>query len=85
MKNTTGNRRIVADIRARIASGDWAPGDKLPATHELRDYYRHRYASPTLAIGTVERALNILKESGVLRGQQGQGIFVEGHPTDETT
>lgn len=76
--------RIVADLRARIVSGDWPKGTKIPTTRELREYYRHRFDSPTLAIATVERALNILKQEGLLRGQQGLGIFVEGSPTDET-
>ena len=76
-------RRIVDDIRARIASGDWPAGSKIPPTHELRDYYRHRFNSETLATATVERALNVLKVLGELRGQQGLGIFVEGDPSDE--
>jgi DNA-binding GntR family transcriptional regulator len=77
-------QRIVDDLRARIQSGDWPKGTKIPTTLELREYYRHRFESPTLAIATVERALNILKQDNLLRGQQGLGIFVAGSPTDET-
>lgn len=76
--------RIVDDLRARIESGDWPRGAKIPTTRELRDYYRHRLGSPTLSVGTVDRAINILKHDNLLRGQQGLGVFVEGSPTDET-
>lgn len=76
--------RIVDDLRAHIESGEWPKGSKIPTTRELQEYYRRRFESPTLAIATVERALNILKQDNLLRGQQGLGIFVEGSPTDET-
>lgn len=69
-------RRVMADIRARIASGEWPPGHKLPTNVELRDMYREQLAAPTLAMATVQSALAILKESGELRGQQGLGTFV---------
>lgn len=75
-------RRVIADIRARIASGEWPPGTKLPTTAELRELYRVQFASPTLATATVQSALAILKETGELRGQQGLGVFVAGKPAD---
>lgn len=77
-------RRIIDDIRARIASGEWPPGHKLPSNFALRDLYRAQFGSPTLAMATVARALDHLKDSGELRGQQGLGIFVAGEPDQVT-
>jgi len=75
-------RRIHDDIRARIASGDWPPGSKLPSTRELVEYYQHQLAYPNLSRLTVRRAVDMLIESGELRGQQGVGVFVaEGAPS----
>lgn len=71
-------RRVIADIRARIASGEWPPGHKLPTNLELRDLYRVLFESPTLANATVQQAITILKETNELRGQQGLGVFVPG-------
>lgn len=77
-------RRVIADIRARIASGEWPPGHKLPTNLELRDLYRVLFDSPTLANATVQQAITILKETNELRGQQGLGVFVAGTPATAT-
>jgi GntR family transcriptional regulator len=69
-------RRIHADIRARIASGEWPPGTKLPSTRELVEFYRGLFGSPTVAPSTVRHAVSLLIELGELRGQQGLGVFV---------
>ena len=69
-------RRILADIRARIASGEWLPGAQLPSTRELVAYYRHVYGTSRLATSTVRHAVSVLIETGELRGQQGLGVFV---------
>lgn len=70
-------RRILADIRARIASGEWPPGSQLPSTRELVAHYRHAYGTDKLAPSTVRHAVSVLIEMGELRGQQGLGVFVE--------
>jgi GntR family transcriptional regulator len=72
-------RRVLADIRARIASGQWPPGHKLPTNAALRDFYRVLLDNPQLANDTVQKAVTILKESGELRGQQGKAVYVAGH------
>lgn len=69
-------RRIMADIRARIASGEWPPGHRLPTTVALRDHYREAFGSPTLTNSTVRQGVTLLIEAGELRGQQGQGVYV---------
>lgn len=73
-------RRILADIRARIASGEWEPGSQLPSTRELVAHYRLLYDSTTLTHSTVRHAISLLIELGELRGQQGLGVFVQGPP-----
>lgn len=69
-------RRIIADIRQRIASGEWPPGHKLPSTRELKDLYEVRSTS------TVRQAIMIMLETGELRGHQGLGVFVADKPEE---
>lgn len=69
-------RRVIADIRARVASGEWPVGHKLPTNAALLEMYRTQLEAPNLANATVQQAITILKESGELRGHQGVGVFV---------
>jgi GntR family transcriptional regulator len=71
-------RRIISDIRGRIASGQYPPGERLPTTERLRDQYRAQFDSPSLTNATVRHAVSLLIELGELRGQQGLGVFVPG-------
>lgn len=73
-------RRIVGDVRTRIASGEWPPGHKLPSTAELVDLYKAQLGSATLAPSTIRHAIGLLIELGELRGQQGLGVFVADKP-----
>lgn len=74
-------RRIIADIRRRIAEGEWPPGHRLPSTRELRDLYSDPLGVRSLS--TVRQAVTILLEAGELRGHQGLGVFVaEAHPDE---
>lgn len=61
--------RIVADIRARIASGELRPGDKLPSVAQLREQYN---ASNT----AIRNAMLILREQRLVEGHQGKGVYV---------
>lgn len=69
------SNRTIADIRARIASGEWPPGHKLPSTKALAEM--HAVNSPT----TVRQAITILIETGELYGHQGLGVFVTEQET----
>lgn len=69
-------RRILADIRGRIASGEWPPGTQLPSTRQLVDRYRQSLPAAGLATATVRRAIDLMLEAGELEGQQGVGVFV---------
>lgn len=74
-------RRVMEDIRLRIASGELEPGERLPFTDELIDYYRLKLEAPSLSRQPIRRAIEALIEAGVLRGQQGLGVFVaDGRP-----
>ena len=69
-------RRVMDDIRARIARGEWPPGERLPTTEELVEYYQHAFKLDSLSRQPVRRAVEALIESRELRGQQGKGVYV---------
>lgn len=60
---------IAADLRARIASGELGPGDKLPSTKELAAHYE---ISPQ----AIARVIALLKAEGAVWSRQGAGVFV---------
>jgi DNA-binding GntR family transcriptional regulator len=60
----------LADIlRKRIASGDLPPGRALPAAYRLSNDYG-------VSIGSVKRAIELLRDDGLVRTVIGRGIFV---------
>lgn len=75
--------RVANDLRARIASGDFPPGAKLPSTAILVEYYRERMGSPTLSRWVIRQAITLMISHGELRGQQGLGVFVPLPDGDE--
>ncbi len=60
--------RIATTLAARVSSGVYADGSRLPSGSEL---CREFGVSPM----TVHRALNILKGQGLVSGERGRGIF----------
>jgi DNA-binding GntR family transcriptional regulator len=64
-------QRIEADLRRRIAAGEWKPGERLPTRQQLAEYYE-------TSLQPVINALTRLQLAGVVVGQQGKGIFVAG-------
>ncbi|MEU1585834.1 GntR family transcriptional regulator [Micromonospora sp. NPDC005710] len=52
----------MADIRRRIAAGEWPPGHKLPSTKDMAELYNVGSQS------TVRQAITILIETGELYG-----------------
>ncbi|SLN18720.1 2-aminoadipate transaminase [Pseudoruegeria aquimaris] len=58
-------------IRAAIASGQLAEGEKLPPVRELAWQLK-------VTPGTVARAYKVLVDAGVLRAEVGRGTFVAG-------
>jgi DNA-binding GntR family transcriptional regulator len=58
-------------IAHAVASGAWAPGLRLPTEVEWA-------AALPLSIGTIQRALRMLVDEGIIVRQQGSGTFVAG-------
>jgi len=60
----------VADhIAARIAAGELAPGARLPGERELGKEY-------SVALGTIRRALDVLRERGLVVTLPAKGTFI---------
>lgn len=64
-------REIANDLAARIAAGEWKRGDQIPSTQDVADEYK-------VSEATAYRALSLLVDRGVLRGEVGRGRFVAG-------
>jgi DNA-binding transcriptional regulator YhcF (GntR family) len=69
----TTSARIAADIRSRIVSGEFGPGDRVPSTRELTRQWG-------VAMATATRALSLLQDEGVLRSVRGVGTVVAARP-----
>lgn len=61
--------QLAQALRALIASGELAAGDKIPSTHQLM-------TQTGLAQATVEKAFAVLRSEGLVRTVPGVGIFV---------
>ncbi len=61
--------RIRSEIEARIASGEWQPGHRIPFEHELVSHYG-------CARATVGKALTALVRTGLLERRRKAGTFV---------
>jgi GntR family transcriptional regulator len=61
--------RVADDIATRIASGELKPGSRLRAERELAEHYG-------VAYGTVRRAMEVLRERGLITTIHGRGTFV---------
>ena len=68
-KDTTLHKRIRAEIQARILSGAWPPGHRIPFEHELMGEYG-------CSRMTVNKALAPLAEAGLIVRQRKLGTFV---------
>ena len=64
--------QIADDIAARIASGELRPGARLLSERALADYYDRSYQ-------TVRRAMEVLRERGLIVTIHGRGTFVAEH------
>ncbi|MFF9285231.1 GntR family transcriptional regulator [Streptomyces griseosporeus] len=61
---------VAADLRQRIESGEWAPGDTLPTTAELME--RYGYSKET-----VRQAVDVLAKEGRVRVIKRRGTVVQ--------
>ena len=70
------SRRLAHDLRAAIASGDLAPGAKLPSERTLAAQHR-------VARNTVREAVRLLSEEGLVTAAHGKGVVHVLAPLDE--
>ena len=63
--------RVAEDIASRIASGELAAGARLRAERDLAEHYEVSY-------GTIRRAMEVLRERGLITTIHGRGTFVTG-------
>ena len=71
------HRQIAADIRRRIAAGEWRPGESLPSRAELA-------AELGVHPQTVRLAYVLLRRSGVLEGEERRAVYVAHPPAMRT-
>jgi DNA-binding transcriptional regulator YhcF (GntR family) len=69
-------QRIVADIEARIGSGELRPGDRVPSARQITARWQ-------VAIATATRALTTLRQQGLVRAVPGVGTVVAARPDRE--
>lgn len=67
-------RQIADQVRLAVATGALAPGEAVPS---VRAQAEMLLVNPN----TVARAYGELVREGVLRGEQGRGLFVNGMPS----
>jgi GntR family transcriptional regulator len=65
--------RIADDIRARIESGELAPGQQLPTYDELASSF-------LCSLAVVRKAVDLLKQQGLVITAQGKGTYVRERP-----
>lgn len=68
---------IQRDLQARIASGDWQPGHRVPAEHELQE----RYGCSRM---TVNKALSALASAGLIVRKRRSGSYVATPKSQES-
>jgi GntR family transcriptional regulator len=68
--------RVAADIIARIESGELAPGTRLRSERDLAAHYE-------VAYHTIRRAMEVLRERGLIVSIHGRGTFVQEQPAPE--
>ncbi|MFG3499483.1 GntR family transcriptional regulator [Streptomyces sp. NPDC047928] len=66
------HERIAADLRDEIMSGDLAPGANVPSTARLKERFGASSA-------TVQKALGLLKDEGLVVGRAGAAVTVREH------
>ncbi|EMD28744.1 GntR family transcriptional regulator [Amycolatopsis azurea] len=62
-------RQVAADLRQKISTGTYSPGDQLPSERELTEAY-------DVSRPTVRDAINMLKSEGLVTSEHGRGVFV---------
>ena len=61
--------QVASVMRRRIETNQWVPGQKISTLVELEREFE-------VARVTIRQAINVLRQEGLLRSQQGRGTFV---------
>lgn len=69
--------RIADDLRARIAAGEYRPGDKLPSQNDLAARYE-------VAKMTAYQAITQLRDQGLVCTRHGSGVYVAEPPASSS-
>lgn len=69
MRGTWSYYSIVEDITRSIVTDLYKPGDQLPTMKRMRSGYN-------VAHSTLQMALAVVRDRGLILGRQGQGIYV---------
>jgi GntR family transcriptional regulator len=64
---------LASELRARIRSGEWRPGDKMPSEPELA---RRR----TVSRSSMRAAITMLEEEGYVSRKHGSGTYITHRP-----
>lgn len=62
-------RAISAELRERIRSGEWLPGEQIPSVRQIAQEY-------SVSIGTARRATAVLAEEGLVVVTPSWGAFI---------
>jgi GntR family transcriptional regulator len=63
------SRAIADDLSDRIRTREYPPGAQLPSLRELADLY-------SVSVSTIQRALELAKDRGLVVSAPGRGLFV---------
>jgi GntR family transcriptional regulator len=66
-------QQIADDLRGQMESGKFPPDSKLPSKTELMEHYG-------VAQGTIDHAMAILREAGLVEPVHGVAVFVRKPP-----
>ncbi len=68
-------REVKRQLMEAMSSGEWKPGEAIPAERRLAERYG-------ISIGTVRKAIDELVAENMLIRQQGRGTYVASHNRD---
>jgi GntR family transcriptional regulator len=71
MTSPLSYRDIADEVQRRIESGDYPPDSPIPSYASLAAHY-------AVSVSTVQRAMMLLRDRGMVVGRQGRGVFVVG-------
>jgi DNA-binding GntR family transcriptional regulator len=70
-------QQVADDLRAKIGSGHYPVGTRLPTKPALMEHYG-------VALGTLDRAIEELRRIGLVETRQGSGMFVRKPPPEHS-